>query len=189
MITAEKAAAARDRAFSMFRKAGVPIREDERDSIEIADFGLGRFDEEGMHLFTIVSNRRYAAKALALAPLQTEPEHWHPPVEGDPGKQETIRVAWGTLRFYLPGPDTVEHGFVPPGREDVFTCRNETVMTMGDQLTLEPGQPHWFQAGPEGAVLYTFSSTARDVLDGFTDPAVRRITRIEDDITPVQPSP
>jgi len=47
--------------------------------------GLSRFDEQGMHLFTLVATERYAAKALALKPLQTEPEHWHPPVGEDPG--------------------------------------------------------------------------------------------------------
>jgi D-lyxose ketol-isomerase len=172
---------AREWAFETFRKAGVPIRDDERDKIEIADFGLGRFDEQGMHLFTMVATERYAAKALALAPLQTEPEHWHPPVGDDPGKQETVRLLWGTLYFYLPGKDTLKKGFVPRGRDAIFTCRHELVMKPGDQLTLKPGQKHWFQAAGEGAVLYTFSSTARDVLDGFSDPDVQRVTQIVDD--------
>ena len=47
--------------------------------------------------------------------------------------------------------------------------------------TFRPGEKHWFQGGPEGAVVYSFSSVVRDVLDGFTDPAIERITRIEED--------
>ncbi len=54
-------------------------------------------------------------------------------------------------------------------------------MKPGDQLTLRPGQKHWFQAGGDGAVIYTFSSTARDVLDGFTDSDVQRVTKIVED--------
>ena len=47
--------------------------------------------------------------------------------------------------------------------------------------TFAPGEKHWFQAGPEGAVVYSFSSVARDVLDRFTDPGIQRVTRIEED--------
>ena len=142
----------------------------------LKDFGLNHFEKVGMHLFTMVSTNRYAAKALALAPLQTEPEHWHPPIDDDPGKQETVRVAYGTLYFYLPGDGDITHGYIPEGKESVFTCRKEFVMKPGDQLTLEPGTKHWFQAGEEGAVMYSFSTCVRDALDGFTDPEVVRET-------------
>jgi D-lyxose ketol-isomerase len=47
-------------------------------------------------------------------------------------------------------------------------------------MTLEPGTKHWFQAGEKGAVMYSFSTVARDVLDGFTDPNVERVTQIQD---------
>lgn len=181
MITTSQLSSAQKWSYEIFKRAGVPIREDERAKIEIADFGLNEFDKQGMHLFTMIATNRYAAKALALAPLQTEPEHWHPRIDDDPGKQETIRVVYGTLYFYIPGEDTLKNGFVPAGREKVFTCRHEIVMKPGDQLTLEPGQKHWFQAGQEGAVLYTFSSTARDVLDGFTDPKIKRVTEVVKD--------
>jgi D-lyxose ketol-isomerase len=53
-------------------------------------------------------------------------------------------------------------------------------MKPGDQLVLEPGTPHWFQAGPEGAVVYSFSTPARDNLDTFTDPSVVRKTVVAD---------
>jgi D-lyxose ketol-isomerase len=56
--------------------------------------------------------------------------------------------------------------------------RHEVVLTPGDQLVLPPGTKHWFQAGERGAVMYSFSSTVRDILDQFTDPAVVRETRI-----------
>jgi D-lyxose ketol-isomerase len=49
----------------------------------------------------------------------------------------------------------------------------------GDQHTIPPDMLHWFQAGPEGAVVSEFSSTSRDELDVFTDPAIRRAPQVE----------
>ncbi len=168
-------------AYDFFRHAGVPIRPDEKDGIAIVDFGLNQFEKEGMHLFTMACTSRYAVKALAHLPWQTEPEHWHPPVGDDPGKEETVRVLWGTCIFYLPGDTGIVEGKIPEGKKKVYTCRKELVLKPGDQITLEPGIKHWFQGGPEGAVIYTFSSTARDVLDGFSDPQVKRTTEYVDD--------
>ena len=75
----------------------------------------------------------------------------------------------------------MKEGFVVDGKEDVYTLRHELILQPGDQLTFEPYEKHWFQAGPRGAVLYSFSTTVRDGLDGFTDPAIQRITIVEDE--------
>ena len=42
------------------------------------------------------------------------------------------------------------------------------------QYTIPPGMRHWFQAGPDGAVVSEFSTTSRDELDEFTDTNVVR---------------
>jgi hypothetical protein len=47
--------------------------------------------------FTMVQMDRISVKVLALLPDQTVPEHWHPLVDDDPGKEETIRVITGTV--------------------------------------------------------------------------------------------
>jgi D-lyxose ketol-isomerase len=107
------------------------------------------------------------------------PEHWHPPVGRDPGKEETVRVVSGTLHFFREGPGEVDETVLPAGQQDVYTCRREVVLRPGDQVTLPPGEKHWFQARAEPVVLYSFSTVARDALDGFTDPAVERITKVE----------
>ncbi|HIC88610.1 MAG TPA: D-lyxose/D-mannose family sugar isomerase, partial [Anaerolineae bacterium] len=49
-----------------------------------------------------------------------------------------------------------------------------------DQYTLMPDTKHWFQAGPEGAIVSEFSTTSRDEYDIFTDPDIRRFTQIVD---------
>jgi D-lyxose ketol-isomerase len=134
-----------------------------------------------VQVFTMVNTDRIAAKILVLFPSQTEPEHWHPRVGDSPGKQETIRHIWGDLLFYVDGDHSMKKGFIVDGKENVYTLRNEMILQPGDQLTFEPYEKHWFQAGPRGAVLYSFSTTVRDGLDGFTDPAIQRITSIKDE--------
>jgi D-lyxose ketol-isomerase len=113
-----------------------------------------------------------------MLPNQTEPEHWHPPVDDDPGKEETIRVIAGTVYFYVAGEDTFEEGFIVEGKDDCYTMRKEIVMKPCDQLTLAPGEKHWFQARDGGAVMYSFSTIARDALDQFTDPDIVRVTKV-----------
>jgi D-lyxose ketol-isomerase len=180
MLTRAERKNAQERAAAMIQNAGVRIKAEEIARISVADFGLSNLEEEGAQILTFFSTDRVSAKVIALFPKQTLPEHWHPPVENDPGKQETIRAVDGTLYICIPGQDTLESAAIPAGKEDVYTCRHEVVMKMGDQLILEPGTKHWFQAGEEGAVMYSFSTCARDALDKFTDPKVVRETVIKE---------
>ena len=43
-----------------------------------------------------------------------------------------------------------------------------------------PGTKHWFQSGPEGAVISEFSTKSTDETDVFTDKRIVRIPVIED---------
>lgn len=181
MITKSEKKSAQSRAVQMMRTAGIQINDDEIGLIEVVDFGLSNLDTEGVQVFTMVNTDRLAAKVLVLFPNQTEPEHWHPQVGTDPGKQETIRHIWGDLRFYVEGPDTMREGFIVAGKEKVYTLRHEIILEPGDQLSFEPYEKHWFQGGVRGAVLYSFSTTVRDGLDGFTDPGIERNTIVTDD--------
>ncbi len=178
MITHAELTEARERAAGYIRDAGLTISDSESTLIEVADFGLGRLRQEGAQILTLVQTDRFAVKIIVLFPRQTLPEHWHPPVGDDPGKEEVVRVLSGTMLVYIAGDDTMRAGFVPPGKESVYTLRHEIVMTPGGQHTFLPGDKHWFQGGKEGAVVFSFSSVARDALDGFSDPAIRRKTEI-----------
>lgn len=181
MITRSQQRAARQRAAKMIRQAGISITEQEADAIEVVDFGLSDLEREGVQVLTLVQTERISVKVLVLFPNQTEPEHWHPPVADDPGKEETVRIIAGTVFFYIPGQATFKEGFVVPGKDDCYTMRHELVMHPSDQITLAPGQKHWFQARDEAAVMYSFSTIARDAMDQFTDPNIERITRVVDD--------
>ncbi len=148
-------AEARERAATMLAEAGIVLTPEEREAIEVADFGLAQLDEIGLEVVTYVNTERVCAKELVLFPGQTCPEHRHPPVEGSPGKEETFRCRRGTVHLHVDGHD-------------------ELVLRPGDQFTIPPDTPHWFQAGDEGAIVSEFSTQSRDELDVFTDPRIVR---------------
>ena len=178
MLMKQQQQQARRQAGEMIGRAGIHVTDLEAEGIEVVDFGLSRLEKEGVQVLTLVQTERISVKVLALFPNQTEPEHWHPPVAGDPGKEETVRVISGTLYFYIPGENTFKEGFLVKGKEHCYTMRHEIVMRPGDQITLAPGVKHWFQARDEGVVMYSFSTIARDALDQFTDKEIVRITKI-----------
>jgi D-lyxose ketol-isomerase len=146
---------ARDRAAAMLEESGIVLTPEERERIEIADFGLGRLEEVGLQIVVYVNTDRVCAKELVMFPRQLCPEHRHPPVDGEPGKEETFRVRRGLVHLHVDG-----HG--------------EVVLRPGDQFTIPPDTLHWFQAGDEGAIVSEFSTRSRDETDVFTDPRIVR---------------
>lgn len=170
--------AAQQRALAMLNDAGIAITEEEARNLEVADFGLGRLDSEGLEIVVYVNNERYCAKELVMFPRQTCPEHKHPPVKGRPGKQETFRCRKGEVYLYVSGDPAPSPRAKPP--TEFYTVFHEIIMKPGDQYTLPPETLHWFQAGDEGAIVSEFSSPSADEADIFTDPNIKRIPIIED---------
>lgn len=164
-----------EKKLNMLDAAGIALTEKERASVEIADFGLDQFESTGLSLITYLNTERCCAKELALLPGQTCPEHRHPPFNGSPGKEETFRCRWGKVYLYVEGiPTTGIQAGLPVGRESTYTVFHEIVLSPGEQYTLLPNTKHWFQGGPEGAVVSEFSTQSRDDLDVFTDPGIVR---------------
>ena len=147
-------AEARERAAAMLADAGIVLTPAEREAIEVADFGLGDLERYGLQIVVYVNTDRVCAKELVMFPGQSCPEHRHPPVGGEPGKEETFRVRHGVVHLHVDG--------------------QEVVLRAGEQFTVLPDTLHWFQAGEEGAIVSEFSTRSRDDLDVFTDPAVQR---------------
>jgi D-lyxose ketol-isomerase len=169
------------RTLEYFERAGIVITDEEKGRIEVADFGLGELEKTGLQLLVYVNTERVCAKELVLFPHQTCPEHRHPAVGDEPGKEETFRCRWGKVYLYVPGPATARPKARPPeGRERWYTVWHEIELNPGDQYTLAPDTLHWFQAGPEGAVVSEFSTRSRDEYDIFTDPEIQRQTVIND---------
>ena len=139
----------------MLDEAGIVLTPRERESIEIADFGLGRLEEIGLQIVVYVNTDRVCAKELVLFAHQRCPEHRHPRVEGEPGKEETFRVRRGAVHLHVDGA-------------------GEILLGPGEQYTVPPDTLHSFEAGDEGAIVSEFSTTSRDTLDVFTDPEIVR---------------
>lgn len=178
-ITREEYERARARALEYFEKANIILRPDEKENIEVADFGFGRLDEVGLELVTYVNTQRHCAKELVLFPGQTCPEHRHPPVGNEKGKEETFRCRWGTVYLYVEGEPTPNPKVRPTFRPEHYTVWHEIELHPGDQYTIPDNTRHWFKAGPEGAVVSEFSTRSTDENDLFTDPEIRRAPEIE----------
>ena len=170
--------AARKKTLDILEDARIAVTEEEARNVEIADFGLGRLEREGLEIVVYENNDRYCAKELVLFPKQTCVEHKHPPVTGGPGKQETFRVRKGIVYLYVPGEPVASPKANPP--TDYYTVFHEIVLHPGEQYTLPPETLHWFQAGDEGAIVAEFSSPSVDEADIFTDPNVKRMPLVED---------
>jgi len=170
---------AKEKTLDYFQKACIVLTEEEKNSIEVADFGLERLDELGLEVVTYINTNRVCAKELVLFPEQTCPEHRHPEVDGEPGKEETFRCRWGKVFLYVEGDATDNpKANVPQGNENYYTVWHEIELNPGEQYTLVPNTLHWFQAGKDGAIVSEFSTTSTDQNDIFTNPAVNRIPKV-----------
>lgn len=182
MITRAEYDAARGRALDYFARAGIALAPAEAEQVEVADFGLGELAATGLELVPYINTSRVCAKELVLFPGQTCPEHRHPPgpLTG-PGKEETFRCRWGTVYLYVSGAPAARPAATPPEhRRAHYTVWCEVVLQPGEQFTILPDTLHWFQGGPEGAVVSEFSTHSDDPSDIFTDPAIRRAPSVSD---------
>ena len=175
MLSKAELERARERAAVALAEAGIVLTPEERNAIEVTDFGLSDLERIGLGVIVYVNTERVCAKELVLLPRQTCPEHRHPPFGGTPGKEETFRVRAGLVYLYVEGDPAAEPAVQPP-RPEHYTVWHEVVLRPGAQYTVPPDTRHWFQAGPEGAVVSEFSTQSRDDLDVFTDPEIQRAT-------------
>ena len=172
--------AARQATLDMLQRAGIVLTPEEKERIEVADCGLGDLKRVGLQVITYVNTERVCAKELVLTPHQSFPEHKHPGVGGQPGKEETFRCRAGQVYLYVPGEPTHKpHAHPPKGFEPYHTVYHEIELNPGEQYTLHPDTLHWFQAGPQGCVVSEFSTRSTDENDIFTDPHIRRVPEIE----------
>jgi D-lyxose ketol-isomerase len=179
MITKTELKQRQDEAYAYFQKASLVVTARERTQIEVADFGLSEFTRSGLGVLVYVNTQRCCAKELAMWPRQTCPEHRHPTVGGQPGKEETFRCRWGTVYLYVEGASAAKPQCRPPaGREAAYTVWHEVVLKPGEQYTIMPDTKHWFQAGDDGAVVSEFSTHSTDENDIFTDRAIGRATKV-----------
>ena len=168
-------------ALEYYDRAHIVLTDEEKERIEVADFGLDRVDEIGLEILTYVNTERVCAKEMVLAPHQACPEHKHVPSANADGKEETFRCRYGKVYLYtddggVSKRENVTVGTLPPTTLTVF---RETVLLPGEQFTIMPGTLHWFMAGDEGAVISEFSTRSTDETDVFTDSRIVRAPKID----------
>ena len=175
MLTRVEAQAAREAAAARLAAAGIVLSAREIEEIEVADFGLSRLNEIGLEVVVYVNTERVCAKELVMFPAQTCPEHRHPPFDGTPGKEETFRVRAGLVYLHVEGEPSLAPKARPARAElGVYTAAREIELGPGEQWIVPANTRHWFQAGPDGAIVSEFSTHSRDDLDVFTDPDISR---------------
>lgn len=169
---------ARAEALQFYDKAGIVMSAEEKENVEVADFGLDDLYNTGLEIVTYVNNEYYCAKEMVLFPRQTCPEHLHPTVGGKMGKQETFRCRYGKVYLYVEGDAASSPKAVPP--KGSYTVFHEIELEPGNQYTIAPDTKHWFQAGEDGAVVSEFSTSSSDEMDIFTDENIKRMPTLED---------
>lgn len=187
MITRKQLIQAQNKTARFLTKVGIVINKEEKNRIEVVDHGFGYHQPIRAQILVYINTKRYCAKEIILFPRQIVPEHRHPRLKNKKkrsigaGKQETFRCRWGTVYLYVSGRKTKNpRAELPENKKRYFTVWKEIVLKSGMQYTLLPDTLHWFQSGFEGAVVSEFSSPSYDEYDIFTDPSIRRITRIVD---------
>jgi D-lyxose ketol-isomerase len=181
MITRQEQRDAIDYAWRLIQGTGLPMRPEERERIEVADMGLGELKQMGLMMLTLQATQELAVKLIALYPWQACPQHRHPAIGDYPGKEETFRSLWGESYLYVPGEPTPHpKARLPEHRRPYYSVWHEVVLAPGVQHYSPPNEWHWFQAGPQGAVIWSWSSRPSDYQDDFSDPQVARRTVIVD---------
>ena len=166
------------KALEYYEKANIVLTDEEKQNVEVADFGRGMVNELGLQLVVYINTERVCAKEMVLLPFQTCPEHKHIPTAGMAGKEETFRCRYGEVYLYVTGEKNTDSikAKLPPSDVSVF---HEIVLKPGEQYTIMPETWHWFQSGPDGAVISEFSTRSTDETDVFTDKTLVRETKIE----------
>ena len=166
----------KDKTIQYFNKANIVLTDKEKNSIEVADFGLNDIENIGLQLITYINTDRVCAKEMVLFPNQTCPEHKHVDTDGMQGKEETFRCRYGQVFLYVEGPANNDNVVLPKTPVTVF---HEVVLNPGEQYTIMPHTKHWFRGGPNGAIVSEFSTRSTDHTDVFTDNRVVRAPSVE----------
>jgi D-lyxose ketol-isomerase len=179
MIMRKHVWSAQECAAQILQQAGIAITPEERQNIEVSDFGLGELEQTGLELVVYINTDRYCAKELILFSNQTCPEHCHPKVAGALGKVEPLRCRSGRVRLYVEGEPTPNlHGKPQVGNESHYTVFHEIALNPSEQYTFPPDNLHWFQEGDSGAIVSEFSNPSDDKSDMLSNPRIRRIPEI-----------
>jgi N-acetylneuraminate synthase len=151
--------AAQARVRSLFADAGIALGP--ASDIEIADFGLGHFEREGLGLVVRVNEPEYCSKWLGVFGGQECPLHYHKI------KKETF--------------------FVMSGIVDLWVDGTLHVLAPGQKHTISPGVWHRFSS-KEGAVIEEVSTHDDNADSYFENRRIVRDPAVEEDVESAGPA-
>jgi len=169
----------RKETLNFYEAAHIVLTPQEKENLEVADFGLNDIRTVGLEIVTYVNTKKCCAKEMVLLPGQLCPEHRHAPMKDIQydGKEETFRCRYGEVFLYVEGDPTPSPMFTPPEKyKPYMTAWHEVRLVPGQQYTIYPNTKHWFASGM-GAVVSEFSTTSYDEYDIFTDPNIVRVEK------------
>ncbi len=159
---------------------------------DITDYGKGRFEEEGLLLFTLRNGdpaagrpKPYAEKIMVLREGQVCPLHFH-----WNKMEDIINRGGGDLVIELWGSTEDEElaeapiGVCVDGMARTVDPGGEVVLTPGESITLAPGVYHRFRARGGKALIGEVSSVNDDTVDNRFHEAMPRFPEIEEDQAP-----
>ena len=153
---------------------------------DVTDFGLGRFEQEGLVLVNLADEPEYCEKLMFAEKDQQTPVHCHQK------KKEDIICRNGVLivQVWHDKPDTIDfpikfHTKINNKMQAVHS--GEFVrLTSGERITLYPGTFHAFYPESEGCIIGEVSTANDDINDNFfLNPNIGRYTKIEEDEPPL----
>jgi len=164
---------------------------------DITDYGLGKFDETGLFLFTVRNGNRenvkngmgmlYAEKIMISGENQISPMHRHN------FKTEDIINKGGatlTLELFKAGEDgnidqNSEVSILTDGVRRTLTAGDRLKLTPGESVTLEPDTWHafWGEGGP--VLIGEVSNVNDDRTDNIFHEPIGRFADIEEDEAPL----
>ena len=178
MITIDQKNQYQKKASFLFNNANISTTKQQIESIEIADFNLSDFEKIGLSIFKKNKLKDKFIKEIAILPNQTCPQHMHPIVSNNTGKEETLICRWGVLYLYVNGQKNNIKARIPKGKDETFTVFNEIILYPNDKYTILPETWHWFQAADNGAVVTSISNITTESKDIFKDLKISRFTKI-----------
>jgi len=179
MITRKQLIQSQELGRELLKKTGIFFKSGELNQITVVDFGLSDLKTFGAQILTLLNSEMISVKLIALHSFQILPEHWHPKVRKYSGKEEILRVEWGEMYSYSIGKSIKNpQAVIPKEKIHCFNNWHETIMKPGDQIAFPPTTPHWFQAGPQGVVVWSFSTKVLYMQDEFIDREINRETII-----------
>ena len=153
---------------------------------DVTDFGLGRFEQEGLVLVNLADEPEYCEKLMFAEKNQQTPAHCHKK------KKEDIICRKGTLmvRIWPDKPDEKDFPLtfqVQVNNKMRSVKSGETVrLTSGERITLVPGVYHAFYPESEGCIIGEVSTANDDLHDNFfLDPNIGRYSEMEEDEAPL----